>query len=162
MSALDFRSDPGHARVRVREVIGLDVGGVESEAFWVECIRSLRARGLQGVRLAISDQHEGLIALRRSRASSPSSSVILAITAPRAASQTQDHSPTQRRTTRNTYQSTAKSFPRSAHFGTPRQPSADGGERKPSVNPPFGYHERLDRDFIARLCGTLELYQFRS
>jgi putative transposase len=44
----------------VREVIGLDVGEVESEAFWVEFIRSLRARGLSGVRLAISDQHEGL------------------------------------------------------------------------------------------------------
>jgi transposase-like protein len=44
----------------VREVIGLDIGEVESEAFWVEFIRSLRARGLQGVRLAISDHHEGL------------------------------------------------------------------------------------------------------
>jgi putative transposase len=44
----------------VREVIGLDVGEVESEAFWVEFIRSLRARGLAGVRLAVSDQHEGL------------------------------------------------------------------------------------------------------
>ena len=37
----------------VREVIGL-------EAFWVEFLRSLRARGLHGVRLAISDSHEGL------------------------------------------------------------------------------------------------------
>ncbi len=44
----------------VREVIGLDIGEVESEAFWVEFLRSLRARGLQGVRLAVSDQHEGL------------------------------------------------------------------------------------------------------
>jgi putative transposase len=44
----------------VREVIGLDLGEVESEAFWVEFLRSLRARGLQGVRLAVSDQHEGL------------------------------------------------------------------------------------------------------
>lgn len=44
----------------VREVIGLDIGEVESEAFWVEFIRSLRARGLSGVRLAISDHHEGL------------------------------------------------------------------------------------------------------
>jgi putative transposase len=42
----------------VREVIGLDLGEVESEAFWVEFLRSLRARGLRGVRLAISDQHE--------------------------------------------------------------------------------------------------------
>jgi putative transposase len=44
----------------IREVIGLDLGEVESEAFWVEFLRSLRARGLRGVRLAISDQHEGL------------------------------------------------------------------------------------------------------
>jgi putative transposase len=44
----------------VREVIGLDVGEVESGAFWVEFLRGLRRRGLAGVRLAISDQHEGL------------------------------------------------------------------------------------------------------
>jgi putative transposase len=44
----------------VREVIGLDLGEVESEAFWVEFLRSLRSRGLDGVRLAISDHHEGL------------------------------------------------------------------------------------------------------
>src|SRR3954454_7548529 len=44
----------------VREVIGLDVGEVESGAFWVEFLRGLRKRGLGGVRLAISDQHEGL------------------------------------------------------------------------------------------------------
>jgi transposase-like protein len=44
----------------VREVIGLDVGEVESEAFWTAFLRSLRARGLDGVRLAISDAHEGL------------------------------------------------------------------------------------------------------
>jgi putative transposase len=44
----------------VREVIGLDIGEVESGAFWVEFLRSLKRRGLSGVRLAISDQHEGL------------------------------------------------------------------------------------------------------
>jgi putative transposase len=44
----------------VREVIGLDVGEVESGAFWTEFLRSLKKRGLEGVRLAISDQHEGL------------------------------------------------------------------------------------------------------
>jgi putative transposase len=44
----------------VREAIGLNVGEVESGAFWVEFLRSLRKRGLDGVRLAISDQHEGL------------------------------------------------------------------------------------------------------
>ena len=44
----------------VREVIGLDVGEVESGAFWTEFLRSLKQRGLDGVRLAICDQHEGL------------------------------------------------------------------------------------------------------
>ncbi len=43
-----------------REVIGLDLGEVESEAFWTEFLRGLRARGLTGLRLVISDHHEGL------------------------------------------------------------------------------------------------------
>jgi putative transposase len=43
-----------------REVIGLDLGEVESEAFWLEFLRSLKARGLEGVRLVVSDHHEGL------------------------------------------------------------------------------------------------------
>ena len=44
----------------VREVIGLDVGEVESGSFWTEFLRSLKKRGLAGVRLAVSDDHEGL------------------------------------------------------------------------------------------------------
>jgi putative transposase len=43
-----------------REVIGLDVGECETEAFWREFLRSLVARGLVGVQLAISDAHAGL------------------------------------------------------------------------------------------------------
>jgi putative transposase len=43
----------------VREVIGLDIGEVETGSFWVEFLRGLKKRGLSGVRLAISDQHEG-------------------------------------------------------------------------------------------------------
>src|SRR5450756_472433 len=43
-----------------REVIGIDVGESESAAFWREFLRSLVARGLSGVRLCISDAHEGL------------------------------------------------------------------------------------------------------
>ena len=43
-----------------REVIGIDSGETESEAFWLEFLRGLRSRGLQGVRLAVSDHHEGL------------------------------------------------------------------------------------------------------
>ena len=43
-----------------REVIGLAVGEAETEAFWREFLRSLRERGLDGVRLCISDAHAGL------------------------------------------------------------------------------------------------------
>jgi putative transposase len=43
-----------------REVIGLDVGEAETEAFWREFLRDLVKRGLAGVQLAISDAHEGL------------------------------------------------------------------------------------------------------
>src|SRR5215471_7758363 len=44
----------------VREVIGLDVGEAETEAFWTEFLFSLKARGLQGVRVCVSDAHLGL------------------------------------------------------------------------------------------------------
>jgi len=43
-----------------REILGLDVGGAETEAFWTEFLRGLVARGLVGVQLAISDAHAGL------------------------------------------------------------------------------------------------------
>jgi putative transposase len=43
-----------------REIIGLDVGAAETEAFWREFLRSLVERGLTGVQLAISDAHPGL------------------------------------------------------------------------------------------------------
>ena len=43
-----------------REVIGLDLGEVESEAFWTEFLRGLCSRGLTGLRLVVSDHHEGL------------------------------------------------------------------------------------------------------
>lgn len=50
-----------------REVLGVDVGDSEDEVFWRQFLRSLRSRGLNGVRLVISDQHAGLVAaLRRS------------------------------------------------------------------------------------------------
>ena len=45
-----------------REILGIDVGDSESEVFWREFLRRLRARGLEGVRLVISDQHAGLVA----------------------------------------------------------------------------------------------------
>jgi putative transposase len=43
-----------------REIIGLDVGAAETEAFWTDFLRALVARGLIGVQLIISDAHEGL------------------------------------------------------------------------------------------------------
>ncbi len=43
-----------------REVLGLAVGDSEDGAFWTAFLRSLRARGLSGVCLVISDAHEGL------------------------------------------------------------------------------------------------------
>jgi putative transposase len=43
-----------------REVLGCAVGDSEDKTFWTAFLRSLRARGLAGVRLVISDAHEGL------------------------------------------------------------------------------------------------------
>jgi putative transposase len=43
-----------------REVLGVDIGDSEDETFWTRFLRSLRDRGLSGVRLVISDAHEGL------------------------------------------------------------------------------------------------------
>lgn len=50
----------GVARTGDREVLGLAVGDSEDGAFWTAFLRSLRARGLAGVQLVISDAHEGL------------------------------------------------------------------------------------------------------
>jgi putative transposase len=43
-----------------REVLDLDVGDTEDEVFWTQFLRRLRARGLSGVVLVISDAHTGL------------------------------------------------------------------------------------------------------
>jgi len=43
-----------------REVIGMEVGPSEAEPFWTKFLRSLAHRGLRGVKLVISDAHEGL------------------------------------------------------------------------------------------------------
>ncbi len=43
-----------------REVLGMTVGHSEAETFWIEFLRSLARRGLRGVKLVISDAHEGL------------------------------------------------------------------------------------------------------
>ena len=41
-------------------MLAIDVGAAETEAFWREFLRSLVKRGLAGVRLVVSDAHEGL------------------------------------------------------------------------------------------------------
>ena len=43
-----------------REVLGFDVGDSEDGAFWTAFLRGLKARGLAGVQLVISDAHTGL------------------------------------------------------------------------------------------------------
>jgi putative transposase len=53
--AMGVKADTGE-----REVLGLDVGPSEDEAFWTVFLRSLVARGLSGVRLVTSDAHQGL------------------------------------------------------------------------------------------------------
>src|SRR3954452_13380606 len=48
-----------------REVLGLAVGDSEEETFWRAFLADLKARGLSGVKLVISDQHAGLVAALR-------------------------------------------------------------------------------------------------
>jgi putative transposase len=43
-----------------REVLGMDIGPSEAETFWTQFLRKLARRGLRGVKLVISDAHEGL------------------------------------------------------------------------------------------------------
>lgn len=64
--------DSGHVRSKAlmvafavhssgrREVIGIEIAESETEAGWAAFLRELRARGLSGVRLAVSDDHLGL------------------------------------------------------------------------------------------------------
>ena len=43
-----------------REVLGMDIGPSEAETFWTAFLRKLASRGLRGVKLVISDAHEGI------------------------------------------------------------------------------------------------------
>ena len=43
-----------------REVLGMDIGPSEAEPFWTDFLRKLTRRGLRGVKLVISDAHEGI------------------------------------------------------------------------------------------------------
>jgi putative transposase len=44
----------------VREILGMAIGPSEAEPFWSGFLRSLTRRGLRGVKLVISDAHEGI------------------------------------------------------------------------------------------------------
>lgn len=44
----------------VREILGVATGASEAEPFWTDFLRNLTRRGLRGVKLVISDAHEGL------------------------------------------------------------------------------------------------------
>jgi len=43
-----------------REVLGMAIGPSEAETFWTDFLRKLARRGLRGVKLVISDAHEGI------------------------------------------------------------------------------------------------------
>jgi transposase-like protein len=43
-----------------REILGLSVGESKAKAFWLKLLRTLKQRGLSGVKLIIADAHEGL------------------------------------------------------------------------------------------------------
>ena len=43
-----------------REVLGMQIGSSEAEPIWTEFLRQLTRRGLRGVKLVISDAHEGI------------------------------------------------------------------------------------------------------
>ena len=43
-----------------REVLGMEIGTSEAEPIWTEFLRKLARRGLRGVKLVVSDAHEGL------------------------------------------------------------------------------------------------------
>jgi transposase-like protein len=43
-----------------REVLGMEIGASEAEAIWTEFLRKLTRRGLRGVKLVVSDAHEGI------------------------------------------------------------------------------------------------------
>jgi putative transposase len=48
-----------------RDIIGVALANTESETSWTEVYRELLRRGLHGVRLIVSDDHEGLVAAVR-------------------------------------------------------------------------------------------------
>jgi putative transposase len=43
-----------------REVLAMAIGASEAEVFWIDFLRGLARRGLRGVKLVVSDAHEGI------------------------------------------------------------------------------------------------------
>ncbi|AVT78139.1 mobile element protein [Rhodopseudomonas palustris] len=43
-----------------REILSLDIGPSEAETFWTAFLRELARRALRGVKLVVSDAHEGI------------------------------------------------------------------------------------------------------
>jgi transposase-like protein len=56
----DATGDFRHRFVRPHDGVGLSIGDSEASVFWTEFLRSLVRRGLKGVKLVVSDAHEGL------------------------------------------------------------------------------------------------------
>lgn len=56
-----------------REVLGMAIGASEAETFWTGFLRNLARRGLRGVKLVISDAHEGIKARFRASSTPPGS-----------------------------------------------------------------------------------------
>jgi len=48
-----------------REMLAVDVGLTENEVFWSDLFKELHQRGLRGVQLVVSDDHQGLVAAIR-------------------------------------------------------------------------------------------------
>ena len=44
-----------------REVLGMEIGTSEAEPIWTAFLRKLTRRGLRGVKLVVSDAHEGIV-----------------------------------------------------------------------------------------------------
>jgi putative transposase len=59
-----------------REVLGMEIGTSEAEPIWTEFLRKLTRRGLRGVKLVVSDAHEGLRACAGPRSPTCSSTSV--------------------------------------------------------------------------------------
>ena len=98
-----------------REVLGLDICPSEADTFWGEFLRKLARRGLRGVKLVISDAHEGLKAAVAKVLGSPGSAAAYTPCATRW-----------RTPTRTAAASSQPSSPRLSHKARPTPPASNG------------------------------------